>query len=188
MRKIILIVQTSFDGFVAGPNGEFDHFIGGDENLGFVCRLIDEGDAILLGRKSYELLNTHWPGKAKNAGATMNEIKYSNWYNSSAKIVLTRTLKETGIENGTAIHNNLAVEIEKLKQQLGKAIFIFGSPTAVHSLLELDLIDEICLILHPVIFGEGIPFLKSSKKIRKLNLLTTEQLSSGTIGLRYAVE
>ena len=85
MRKLIAIVQTSFDGFVAGPNGEFTNFIGDEENLAFVCSLIENADAALFGRKSWQLLESNWPTAADKPGATAYEVKYSNWYNSVPK-------------------------------------------------------------------------------------------------------
>ena len=93
MRQLTLIVQTSLDGFVAGPKGEFDNFIGGEENLEFVCSITDEADAILLGKNSYQLINSFWPQAASKPGATKNEIKYSNWYNGVPKYVLSKTLE-----------------------------------------------------------------------------------------------
>ena len=80
MRALNLVVQTSLDGFVAGANGSFDHFIGGEENLAFICSIIDEADTLLLGRVTYEMLNSYWQGAAGLPDATKNMIKYLNWY------------------------------------------------------------------------------------------------------------
>lgn len=187
MRKLILIVQTSFDGFVAGPNREFDNFIGGEENLEYICDLIEEGDAMLLGRISYQLLDSDWPTAANKPNATKNIIKYSNWYNNVPKIIVSKTLQSTNPAI-TIISANLSSEINNLKQQPGKNILIFGSPTLVHSLLDLHLIDSIYLIFHPVIFGEGIPLLKTSNRVTKLKLLEIKKMYTGTIGLNYIVE
>ena len=186
MRQLILIAQTSLDGFVAGVNGEFDNFIGGEENLEFVCSLTDRADAALLGRISYELLNADWPTTANKPGATKNMVKYSNWYNASAKIVLSHTLQAKG--NTIIINDNLPQEITKIKQQEGKDILVFGSPSIVHALLELDLLDSIWLIVHPVIFGSGIPLFKKAQKLIKLELVNSKKLSNGTLCNQYAVQ
>lgn len=185
MRELTLIVQTSLDGFVSGPNGEFDKFIGGEENLEFVCSVTDAADAILLGRKSYELLNAHWPLVENNANATKNEIKYSRWYNSSQKYVLSKTLENA--TNAFVISKNLESEIRNIKQQPGKTILIFGSPTAVQSLFELNLVDSFWIIVHPVIFGEGIPFFRDRKNTTRLDLQHSKQLSNGTLCNKYIV-
>ena len=188
MRELSLIVQTSLDGFVAGVKGEFDNFIGGEENLEFVCSVTDDADAILLGRVSYQLLNSFWPKAADKPGATENEKKYSTWYNSVPKFVLSGTLKVENSSNTYVISKNPGTAIESLKQQPGKNILIFGSPTAVHSLFELRLIDSFWMIVHPVIFGEGIPFFRTRKNLIKLDLLTTKQLSNGTLCQKYSIK
>ena len=187
MRKLILVVQTSFDGFVAGPNGEFDNFIGDDEGLEYVCSLIDEGDAILMGRISFQLLNSNWPTAATKPNATKSVIKYSNWYNTVPKIVISKTLKSTN-QDLTIINQNVESEVFELKKLPGKSILIFGSPTTSQYLLDLKLIDGIYLLLHPVIFGTGIPLFKQSKTVTKLKLLDETKLSNGILGLKYLTE
>ncbi len=77
-----------------------------------------------------------WPTAANKPNATKNEIKYSNWYNKVPKIVLSKTLQISNKKNTTVISKNIAHEINKIKNQPGKDILIFGSPTTVHSLIE----------------------------------------------------
>jgi len=162
MRELTLIVQTSLEGFVAGSNGEFDNFLGGEENLEFVCSLTDEADAALFGRVSYQLLNGAWPTKAGRPDATKNEIKYSNWYNSVPKYVLSKTIQANPSEKTIIISNNIKTEINFIKQQPGKTILMFGSPTAADTLFDLNLIDSFWIIVHPIIFGKGIPFFREN--------------------------
>ncbi len=187
MRELTLIVQTSLDGFVAGPNGEFDNFIGGEENLEFVCSLTEDSDAALFGRVSYQLLDNNWPYVANKPGATQNEIKYSNWYNTVPKFVLSKSLGDNNSGNTHFFSNNIDKKINDLKLQPGKNILIFGSPTAVHSLFDLNLVDSFWIIVHPVIFGQGIPFLRNRKNTIKLGLLASKQLSNGTLCYNYSV-
>jgi dihydrofolate reductase len=185
MRELTLIIQTSLDGFVASPNGEFDKFLGGEENLGFVCSITEDADTILLGRASYELLNTSWPSVENKPCASSNEIKYSRWYNSSPKYVLSTTL--TNATNANVISINPDTEINRLKHQPGKSILVFGSPTAAHYLFNLNLINNFWVIVHPVIFGEGIPFFRDRKNTIKLHLVASKQLSNGTLCNKYSV-
>src|SRR5688572_2133339 len=107
MRKLILIVHTSLDGFAAGENGEFDDFKPSPENLDFVCSLTEQADAALFGRASYELLERYWPTARDNENATASEIKYSNWYNEAEKIVLSKTLSGNR-KKTTFISENIA--------------------------------------------------------------------------------
>jgi len=191
MRKLILVAQTSLDGFVAGPKGEFDNFIGDEENLEFVCSLTDDADTALFGRVSYQLLDSDWPTAANRPNATKNVIKYSNWYNSVPKFVLSKTLQSAHSKNTRIISENIAAEINKIKQSSGegnKNILIFGSPSTVHTLIELNLLDGIWLLIHPVIFGQGIPLFKDSKKLIKLKRSATKQFSNGMTGLHYYLD
>src|SRR5829696_1901958 len=159
MRKLVLVVHTSLDGFVAGPNGELDGFDSGEENLEAVCQLTKEADAALFGRISYQLLNSDWPTKKDNPDATWNEVVYSCWYNQAKKFVVSKTLQQDE-KNVTIIRDNLSSGISKLKQATGKQILIFGSPMLSQTLMQLGLIDEYWVFVNPVIFGEGIPLFK----------------------------
>lgn len=185
MRNLNLIAQTSLDGYVAGSKGEFDNFLGGEENLEFVCSITDTADAAMFGRVSYELLESHWPEAGAKPGATKNMTRYSNWYNSASRIVLSRTLPKASLNNVVIISDDLLPEINKIKEQKGKDILIFGSPSIVHELLELNLIDNIWLIVHPVIFGEGIPLFRTRDHVIKFALSVSRQLSNGTLCNKY---
>ena len=187
MRKLVLIAQISLDGFVAGPNGEFDFFIGDEENLELVCSITNEADAALLGRVSYQLLNSSWPTAASQPNATKNTIKYSNWYNRVPKIVLSKTLKE--VDGKTIVFSeNIAGEINKIKSQPGKDILLFGSPTALHSLLQQNLLDSFWLIIHPVNFGKGVSLFKESNTVIKSSPSQIHQLSNGTVCIKYDIQ
>lgn len=187
MRELTLIAQTSLDGFVAGLKGEFDNFVGGDENLEFVCTLIEDADTVLVGRNSYQLLNADWPHAASQPGATISMVKYSNWYNAAIKIVVSKTLSPAKEKNAIIIKENLLAEISKVKEQHGKRILVFGSPLLADFLLGSDLVDNFWLIVHPVIFGSGIPLFKNGQKVIKSELLTSKKLSTGTLCNQYTV-
>jgi dihydrofolate reductase len=187
MRDINWIAQTSLDGFVAGLKGEFDHFTRGEETLEFVCSITDTADAAMFGRISYELLESDWPTAGNNPDATKNVIRYSNWYNSASKIILSGTLPKDTSKNVTVINGNLLPEISKIKAQNGKDILIFGSPTIAHELLDLNLIDQIWLIVHPVIFGAGIPLFRTRDHVIRFTLSFSDQLPNGVLCNKYAL-
>lgn len=86
MRKLILVVHISLDGFVAGPKGELDGFSAEGENLEFVVKLTEDADTALFGRTSYQLLNRYWPTARNHPNATKGEIAYSNWYNNAKRL------------------------------------------------------------------------------------------------------
>lgn len=187
MRKLILVVHISLDGFVAGQNGELDGFDAGEENLEFVCRLTDEADAALFGRTSYQMLEAYWPTAKDRANATKSEIAYSNWYNKAQKIVISKTMQGQHLRNTTVIGGNILNEIGKIKEEPGKNILIFGSPAASQSLMRLDLIDGFWIFVNPVIFGSGIPLFAGGENQQKLRLVTTKSFSNGETALHYIV-
>jgi dihydrofolate reductase len=188
MRKIILIAHVSLDGFVAGLKGELDGFEPGEENLEFVCKIAEEADAAIFGRVSYQLLDSYWPTAHDRPNATRSEINYSNWYNAANKIVLSRTLSESDSHNTNILGANISEEINKIKQQPGKDILMFGSPAAYNSLLQLDLIDGYWIFINPVIFGEGIPLFTKRNERTKLRLLNTKEFPNGELALNYTLD
>jgi len=187
MRNLILIVHTSLDGFVAGTNGELSGFEPGEENLSFVCQLTETADTALFGRTSYQLLNDHWPTAKDLPNATKGTIAYSNWYNSAKKIVVSTTLVDEHLNETIIISKNITAEIIKLKEQPGKDILIFGSPSVAQLLMQQNLIDGYWIFVNPVIFGQGIPLFKGLNNLSKLNVLTTKQFPNGELALHYIV-
>lgn len=188
MRKLILIVHTSIDGFVGGVKGEFDGFKASPENLDFVNDLTDEADAALVGRVSYEMLERYWPTARDNANASKSEIKYSNWYNDADKIVLSKSLPKSNLDKTTIISENIADNLLEIKNRNGKNILMFGSPTIFEILNKLDLIDEYWIINYPALFGNGISFFTRAETPKKFKLLGTRQFSNGEIAINYKVE
>jgi dihydrofolate reductase len=184
MRKLILIVHMSLDGFIAGENGSFENFSPSLENLDLVNSLTDDADTLLAGRNSYEMLDGAWPNSYKRPGASASEIKYSNWYNAAEKIILSTTLPAN--EKITVVNGNVAETINQIKNRKGKSILMFGSPTAFKTLSEFNLIDEYWVILYPTIFGKGITWFSNSKP-KTLTLLETRQLTKGELALHYKV-
>lgn len=185
MGKLILIVHTSIDGFVADKNGTFDNFNPSPENLDFVCSLTNGADTALAGRVSYQMLESAWPGVKHNPNATPSEIKYSNWYSSARKVVLSGTLSSANLPNTIILSKNIPDEIRKIKEEGNGNILMFGSPTAFQTLYKHDLIDEYRIILYPVVFGQGIPLFSGNELLKEFKLADTKLLSNGEIVLNY---
>ncbi len=181
----MLIVHISLDGFVANAEGGLDGFDAGDENLQFVCSLTEGVDATLMGRTSFKLLNDFWPTAATRMNATTAEIDYSNWYNAVQKIVVSKTLPDENLHNTVIIRDNIVEEVRKLKQQPGKNILIFGSPSVAQVLMKADLIDSYWVFINPVVFGKGIKLFDESSKMMKFTLVSTKAFENGEFGLHY---
>ena len=188
MKKLILFVHTSLDGIVAPPNGELDWIHVDEEIFDYVSKQTDEADTALYGRVTYDMMESYWPTAADQPTATKHDIEHSRWYSKAAKIVLSKTMHGKELKNTTIISDNIATEINKLKQQAGKSIIIFGSPTAAHSLMQFNLIDDYWLFVNPVLLGQGTPLFKNIKDKIKLKLITAKEFSSGVVCLHYARE
>ncbi|MBL7765213.1 MAG: dihydrofolate reductase family protein [Chitinophagaceae bacterium] len=185
MRKLIFFMHASLDGFVAGPNGELDWIMIEDEIFDFVDTMTDQADAALYGRITYDIMQSYWPTAADQPDATKHDKKHAAWYQDVSKIVLSRTMGHEGLGRTTIISDALKDKIGSIKNQEGKNILIFGSPSASHALLQEGLIDEFWIFVNPVILGQGIPLFKGSSAKTKLNLIETQTFSCGVIALHY---
>jgi dihydrofolate reductase len=188
MRKIISFMHVSLDGFVAGLNGEMDWIKVDEEIFYYVEKRINEGDTALYGRVTYQMMENYWPTAGASPTATRHEIEHSKWYSKVHKVVLSKTMKDAGLTNTTIISDNLSERINEIKQQAGNDIALFGSPTATHSLIQLNLIDGYWLFVNPIILGQGIPLFAGIKDKTKLKLLTTRQFTCGVTELNYTVD
>ena len=178
-------MHTSLDGFVAGPNGEMDWINVEGEIFDFAASRTEEADTALYGRITYQMMDAYWPTAAQQPNATKHDIEHSNWYNTVTKIVLSRTMKGKKISNTKIIGDNLSEEIHELKKQKGKDILMFGSPSAAHSLMQLDLIDDYWVFVNQVLLGTGIPLFKGIEKKQDLKLVSSREFSSGVVCLHY---
>ncbi|MGN6566981.1 MAG: dihydrofolate reductase family protein [Flavipsychrobacter sp.] len=188
MRKIISFMHLSLDGFVAGPNGEMNWIKVNQEIFDHVEKRISKTEAALYGRTTYEMMQNYWPTAGDKPGASKHDIEHSKWYKGAHKIVLSKTMKGKELSNTTIISDNLAERINEIKQQPGSELLVFGSPTATHALIEQNLIDGYWLFVNPIILGQGIPLFTGIKDKIKLNLLSTQQFSSGVTELNYTVD
>ena len=188
MRKIISFMHISLDGFVAGPAGEMNWIKVDEEIFDHVGRRISQGDTALYGRVTYEMMEGYWPTAASKPNASKHDIEHSKWYSKVHKLVLSRTMRDASLTGTTIISDSLSDRINEIKQQPGPDILIFGSPTATHSLMQLNLIDGYWLFANPVILGRGIPLFAAIKDEIKLNLVSTHQFTCGVVELNYTVQ
>ena len=102
--------------------------------------------------------------------------------------MLSKTLKDATLNNTTIISDNLSERINAIRQTEGEDILLFGSPTATHSLMKLNLIDGYWLFVNPIILGQGIPLFTGVQDKTKLNLVSTHQFNNGVTELSYTVD
>ena len=113
-------MHTSLDGFVAGLNGEMDWIKVNGAIFDFVGTMTDQADTALYGRVTYQMMENYWPTAGEKPNASKHDIEHSRWYNKVSKIVLSKTINETGLNNTKVIGENISENINKLKQQDGK--------------------------------------------------------------------
>jgi len=185
MRKLVLFMHTSLDGFVAGINGEMDWIIVDEEMFDYAGKRTNEADTALYGRVTYEMMESYWPTAAEQPGATKHDIEHSKWYNQVGKVILSKTMKGANLPGTKIISDNVSNEIIQLKQTQGRDIIIFGSPSASHSLMSDNLIDDYWLFVNPILLGQGIPLFKGINNKTELKLVKTIPFASGVVCLHY---
>lgn len=188
MRNIISFMHMSLDGFVAGPNGEMNWITVNEEIFDYVGKRISQTDTAMYGRTTYNMMESYWTDAGNKPNASTHDVEHSAWYNKAHKIVLSTTMNDTTLANTTIISNNLPESIHTIQQQPGSEILLFGSPSATHSLLKLNLINGFWLFVNPVILGQGIPlFAGIHDKITLQLLPTSNRFECGVTELNYAV-
>lgn len=185
MRKLVLFMHTSLDGFVAGPKGEMDWIKADEEMFEFANRRTDRSDTALYGRVTYEMMQAYWPTAGDQPNASKHDREHSKWYNSVEKVVISTTLPGTNLPNTMIISGDLRNPIDELKQRNGKDILMFGSPGVARTLMQMDLIDEYWLFVNPKLLGKGIPLFTTLKESLKLKLAASHTFPSGVVCLNY---
>jgi dihydrofolate reductase len=181
MRKVISGLFISLDGAVEAPD-QWQHAF--DEEMGrSLGRTLENCDAVLMGRATWSDWAEYWPNYSDEG----EDAAFANWINNSPKYVVSTTLDDVGKwQHSTLIKGDLTTEINKLKQGEGKDISVAGSVKLVRSLVEHDLLDQLDLMIHPVVAGSGFErlFPQDAAK-RNLELISAESTSSGTIIASY---
>ena len=168
MRKLILGVAVSLDGFIEGPNGEYDWcFIDPDYSLKDFFKRID---TIFVGRKTYEMSS-----EMEGGGAGFPKFK---------QYVFSTTLDKVK-DGATLIRGNIKTEVEKIKNEKGKDIWLFGGASLTTSLINLELVDELSLAVYPILLGGGKPLFNNIKDRINLILADTKTYSTGLVSLTY---
>jgi dihydrofolate reductase len=181
MRKILAFLVTTVDGYYEGPNQEFDWPVVDDEFNEFAVQQLDEIDTLLFGRVTYEGMAAYWPTPA----AQEDDPRVATRMNNISKIVVSRTLDKAEWANTRLVNDDVAEEITALKGQPGKDIAIFGSSSLTVSLLRLGLVDELRIMVMPVVLGDGMSVFRTADERISLKLLKTRVFSSGNVLLTY---
>ena len=179
MRKVIASEFVSLDGVMESPDQwHFPYF--NDEMGEAIGEAMAQADAMLMGRVLYEEWAAYWPQQ------DLEENPFAARMNGIQKYVVSTTLKEPlGWDNSTLINENVAEEIAGLKRQPGGDISISGSGSLVRSLLADDLLDELRLMVHPIVVGTGKRLFEEGGEQKALKLVDSKTFSTGVLYLTY---
>jgi dihydrofolate reductase len=166
MRKLVLNLAVSLDGYIAGPNGEYDWCFT-DDDYG-MTDFLKSVDATIMGGKSYRLV-----------------AEYGQPYPEFTNYVFTRTSGESPYNNVVFVSEDIPGFVRSLKQQKGKNIWLFGGGEIIHPLIQENLVDELMLAIHPILLGAGLPLFKNLDERKKLRLSDTITYPTGLVQLIY---
>lgn len=210
MRKLVLKMSISADGFVCGPNGEIDWLLRtiDKSTLDWIEETLWQAGVHIMGSRTFHDMASYWVTSSDQLAAPMNEIpkvvfSRKGFVEPTSVELTTRALKdstrldtEKGISTTTLsesaatwtnalVANNLVADIEKLKQQDGKFILAHGGASFAQDLVKHGLIDEYRLVIHPVVLGKGIPLFGMTPNQIDLKLESSTQLATGIIANIY---
>jgi dihydrofolate reductase len=190
MRKLITGMKISVDGKIAGPDGYADWVEEWADDYG----LIPQIDACLLGGGMYPGYEQRWtavqnepdkPRSTTGRAPTPAEVEWARFAAQTPHYVLSSTLTSASWPNTSIVRS--IEDVAALKRQPGKDIYLIGGARTAASLIEVGLVDELRLLVYPLIVGDGIAFFSTTMRRRGLELIDTRRLEDGRVGLTYAV-
>lgn len=177
MRKVVAVEFVSLDGVMESPEGWAFHY-SNDEMEETNASGMATSDALLLGRVTYEQMAAFWSDRSDDEPTV-------DYLNSVPKYVVSTTLNTVEWRNSTLVEGNVAEEVSRLKQQPGKDIAILGSGALVRSLLQNDLLDELRIIIHPIVLGSGKRLFEDGGDRQALELVDSKTFGTGVLYLTY---
>lgn len=185
MRKLIVSEFITLDGIMEDPGGSEGFKHGGwsfpfanEEYFKYKLDELYSCDALLLGRATYQGFANAWPSRTDEDG-------FADRMNNLPKYVVTTTLENLEWNNSIFMKGNIAEEVFELKQQPGKNILVHGSCQLVNTLLQHDLIDELRLMIHPIVVGSGKRLFKEGLTRKDLRLVESKMFNTGVVVLTY---
>ena len=180
MRKVVSGLFVSLDGVVEAPHlWQFDVFDKDMEEV--MIKFLADIDTALLGRVTYQEWAPYWSSFSGEGG----DQAYADFINNTPKYVASTTLDRLDWQNSTLIRGALAGTIQRLKAETGRTIAVQGSPTLVRSLMAEGLLDELTLMIHPVVAGRGKRLFPGDEELMQLTLIDSRITASGVAILTY---
>lgn len=180
MRKFIMWNIITLDGYFEGKQNwdlPFHKVVWGPELEKLSIEQLNSADYLVFGRVTYEGMAAYW---------TKEEGEISDLMNRIPKLVFSKTLKSAEWNNTTLISENASAEIKKLKEQTGRDMYVFGSANLSETFINDDLFDEYRIGIAPIILGSGRPLFRQGIASKNLSLVSTQQLMTGGVVLKYS--
>jgi dihydrofolate reductase len=181
MSKVIYWVHTSVDGFIAGPNGEFDWPELTPELSEYSDVMADRVGTFLYGRVVWDLMSSYWP-TADQISDHPHNVKFAPIWRETPKVVFSRTLTEAGWN--TRVTADVEGTVRALKAEPGKDLMVTGGASLAGELARLDLIDEYQVVVHPVVLGGGKRVFPVRERL-SLKLTETRGFDNRAVLLSY---
>jgi dihydrofolate reductase len=188
MRKLVAFEHVTLDGFTSSGQGmgfEWTFRAYSEELTAYAQHIQADFDMAVYGRETYLGMYGYW-GSQPTAESSAHERAHAEWVNAVDKVVCSTTLASADWPNTRLVRGNLAEEFTRLKARPGGTMAIYASPKLVHSFVDLNLIDEFRLVIHPVVIGSGTP-LFHDKSMLDLELLESRSFDGGAVYVRYQV-
>jgi dihydrofolate reductase len=187
MRKLIVSMNLSLDGYLSGPHGELDwHFeIWNQEMSEKLLEQLEKTDTIILGRLTYEAMAKYWSVKPMEENFPRQDLAIADRLNHHTKFVFSKTKAESIWHNSIFTSGDPREEIKVLKHQKGKDMILYGSATLLSTIIPCNLADEYQLWIHPVILGRGNLLFKNLGTRMKLKLKDSFIFESGVVANSY---
>jgi dihydrofolate reductase len=182
MKKVICRMSVSLDGYIEGPNREIDWHLVDEEYAAPVVEMLKASDVLIMGRKTYELMAGYWPTAEGN---DIGVRAFKDLMNRKPKLVFSRTLKKVEWQNSQLATGTVSDEVTRLKQAPGDGLICVGGSDLAASFLEEGLLDELWVVVTPVLIGGGKTLVDAIKKRHPLKLLSTRAFKSGNVTLTY---
>lgn len=177
MRKVVLDLAVTLDGFIEGPSGEIDWCIM-DEDMDF-DGFLSTIDTIFYGRVSYDMWGNFQPEK------TANELELKLWEDVHSKRKYVFSSQSRQDPNATFISSGISEEVLKIKNQVGKDIWLYGGASLIKTFIQLGLIDIYRISVHPIVLGSGKPLFEDLKERINLTFKEINKFKSGVVQLIY---
>jgi dihydrofolate reductase len=180
MRKIFAFLMSTADGYHAAPDGDLSWHNVDEDFHSFAGAQLESTDTLLFGRTTYLHMAEFWPSQA----ASQVDPLVAKQMNSYHKVVVSRTLVSADWGPSTLVCDDVPAQLAAIKQQPGLDIALLGSSTLAASLLADGLLDELRIMINPVVLGHGQPLLAGADTAR-LRLTQVRQFASGNVLLTY---